>query len=149
MQHRLLASLGPEPLSAAYNIDYLVEQAENRTQAIKSFIMDSHVVVGVGNIYANEALFLAGIKPQAVTKSVSRKRLSRLVDTSKQVLQQAIKQGGTTLRDFVDAKGKPGYFQQSLYVYGRGGEPCHQCGATLRLLKLAQRATVYCPRCQR
>ena len=149
LQHSLLAKLGPEPLSQAFNVDYLFNKAQASRQAIKVLIMNSHVVVGVGNIYASEALFFAGIKPHAVAASISRARLQRLVDAIKQVLQQAIKQGGTTLRDFVNPAGQPGYFKQSLQVYGRADQPCYQCGRELAQMKLAQRSTVYCSRCQR
>ncbi len=110
--------------------------------------MDSHVVVGVGNIYANEALFLAGILPTRKAGSISKARYARLVAAIKQVLASAIKSGGTTLRDFVGGDGKPGYFKQSLHVYGRGGEACTRCDAQLIEIRQGQRATVYCPRCQ-
>ena len=149
LRHRLLAKLGPEPLSAAFNAKGLQTRLAHCQRAIKVVLMDSQVVVGVGNIYASETLFLAGIHPQAVASKISLQRLQRLVQACKQVLQTAIKAGGTTLRDFVDPKGRPGYFQQSLAVYGRAGEPCLHCGAAIRVITLAQRSTYYCGRCQR
>lgn len=149
MQHALLRDLGPEPLSPAFSADYLYQRSRGRKAPIKSFIMDSHVVVGVGNIYANEALFMAGIRPQTPAGSLSRARILRLVDCIQQVIAQAIAVGGTTLRDFVGGDGKPGYFQQSLRVYGRAGENCGQCSAVLLEIRQTQRSSVYCPRCQR
>jgi formamidopyrimidine-DNA glycosylase len=148
-EHELLAHLGPEPLNDGFNADYLVQRAARRTTAIKSFIMDSHVVVGVGNIYANEALFRAGIHPKRAVGKISAARMALLVGAIKEVLQRAIEQGGTTLRDFVGGDGKPGYFKQQLNVYGRAGEPCVQCGAQLREIRQGQRSTVYCAHCQR
>ncbi len=146
--HRLLVKLGPEPLSAAFNADYLGAKAKGRKAAIKPFLMDNHVVVGVGNIYANEALFAAGIDPRRAAGSVSADKLALLVDEIKKVLARSIEQGGTTLRDFVGGDGKPGYFQQHLYVYGRGGQPCFSCGTELAEIRLGQRSSVFCPRCQ-
>ena len=147
--HRLLRNLGPEPLSADFDGDYLAARAAKRRVAIKSFLMDSHVVVGVGNIYANEALFLAGIRPRVAAGRLSRARLSALTDAVKATLQSAIQSGGTTLRDFVAADGRPGYFVHELAVYGRGGRACLRCDATLKEIRLSGRTTVYCPRCQR
>jgi len=147
-QHKLLASLGPEPLSDEFDLDYLFRDSRKKTQAVKLFVMDSHRVVGVGNIYANEALFMAGIRPTVPAGKISRKRYQVLVRCIKQVLIAAIEQGGTTLKDFVDGSGKPGYFQQKLKVYGRAGEPCEACGAAIKHIKLGQRATYYCPSCQ-
>ena len=149
LEHALLSSLGPEPLETGFNGDYLYERSRNRKQSIKQFIMDSHTVVGVGNIYASESLFLAGIKPQTAAGKVTRPRYQQLALAIQKVLQAAIEQGGTTLRDFVDGEGKPGYFQQQLNVYGREGEPCHQCGTAIKQMRQGQRATYYCPRCQR
>ncbi len=146
--HPLISTLGPEPLSDEFNADYLHSLAKKRTLAVKQFIMNSKVVVGVGNIYANEALYLAGIHPKRAVNKLSRKRLAVLTDQIKQVLQKAITQGGTTLRDFVGGDGKPGYFQQQLYVYGRGGEPCKQCGTLLKEVRMNNRSTVLCQRCQ-
>lgn len=147
--HPLLASLGPEPLSDAFHAQYLYQRSRGRKTPVKSLIMDSHIVVGVGNIYANEALFMAGIRPLALAGSISRARYERLVQCIKDVIAHAITVGGTTLRDFVGGDGKPGYFKQSLLVYGRGGEPCKQCGSILQEVRLSQRSTVFCRRCQR
>jgi formamidopyrimidine-DNA glycosylase len=148
MEHWLLAPLGPEPLSDAFTGPYLKARARNRRVAVKNLIMDSHVVVGVGNIYANEALFLAGLRPTLRASRITHSGYQRLVAAIAQVLTQAIQMGGTTLRDFVNQDGNPGYFKQSLNVYGRLGEPCRFCGATLRGLRTGQRATVFCPKCQ-
>ncbi len=147
--HELLAHLGPEPLSDQFDADYLIERAKGRKTAIKTFIMDSKVVVGVGNIYANEALFAAGIHPKRAAGQISRARMERLVDEIKRVLAAAIMQGGTTLKDFVGSDGKPGYFKQELNVYGRRGEPCVTCERPLKEIRLGQRSTVYCSHCQR
>jgi formamidopyrimidine-DNA glycosylase len=147
-QHWLLAKLGPEPLSADFHGAYLFEASRRRRVAVKNFLMDSQVVVGVGNIYANEALFRAGIRPGRAAGRVSRPRYQRLVETVREVLMEAIEDGGTTLRDFVNERGQPGYFAQSLTVYGRGGEPCFNCGESLAERRLGGRATVYCRRCQ-
>lgn len=148
LEHALLNTLGPEPLEEVFNGDYLYERSRKRKQAIKQFIMDSHTVVGVGNIYASESLFLAGIKPQTAAGRVTRPRCQQLVAAIQKVLQAAIEQGGTTLLDFVDGEGRPGYFQQQLNVYGRADEPCHQCGTAIKQLRQGQRATYYCPHCQ-
>lgn len=148
LQHPLLAALGPEPLDEDFNADYLFARSRKRSAPVKQFIMDSHVVVGVGNIYANEALFLAGILPSRKAGSISKARYVRLVAAIKQVLAEAIRSGGTTLRDFVGGDGKPGYFKQRLHVYGRGGEPCTRCGGRLTEIRQGQRTTVYCSRCQ-
>ena len=149
MAHPLLASLGPEPLSDAFHTAHLVSVCKGKKQAIKSLIMDSKKVVGVGNIYANEALFMAGIHPHRQAGRISTARLSDLVISCKQVLSAAIKQGGTTLRDFVDSEGKPGYFKQQLQVYGRTGQGCVKCDIPLTESRLGQRSTVYCKHCQR
>ena len=147
--HRLLSRLGPEPLEKDFDTEYLFQQGKKRQVPIKSLIMDSHVVVGVGNIYANEALFLSGIRPSKSASKISRQRYDLLVSAIKSVLAEAVKQGGTTLRDFVGGDGKPGYFKQSLHVYGRGGLLCDRCQTSLKDISLAQRSTVYCPKCQR
>lgn len=147
-EHALLMHLGPEPLTDSFTADYLFQRSRKRTQSIKTFIMDSHVVVGVGNIYANESLFRAGIRPTRAAGRVSLRAYEQLVADIKQVLAQAIDQGGTTLRDFIGGDGKPGYFRQELQVYGRGGQPCHRCGKLLKESKLGQRATVWCTQCQ-
>ena len=148
-QHPLLRELGPEPLSAEFDGELLHSRSRGRRVPVKSFIMNGQVVVGVGNIYANEALFLAGIDPRRMAGRISAARYRVLADRIKQVLTSAIEQGGTTLRDFVGGDGKPGYFAQQLYVYGRGGRPCKRCGATLRESRLGQRTTVFCVTCQR
>ena len=149
LAHRLLAHLGPEPLEAAFSGEYLHRRARGRKVPVKSLIMDSQVVVGVGNIYANEALYMAGIHPSRNAGRISRQRYDALVAAIKEVLARAVSQGGTTLRDFVGGDGKPGYFKQSLHVYGRAGLPCDGCGAVLREIRLGQRSTVYCASCQR
>jgi len=147
--HPLLAHLGPEPLGPDFTPEYLHLRARNKTVAVKTLVMDSRVVVGVGNIYANEALFASGIHPLRRAGKVSAVRYALLVEAIKTVLSRAIEQGGTTLRDFVGGDGKPGYFSQSLNVYGRGGESCVSCGGGLKEVRLGQRTTVYCPLCQR
>src|SRR5690606_29054656 len=144
-----LTHLGPEPLSDAFTAEYLYRQSRGKKQAVKTFIMDGTVVVGVGNIYANESLFSAGIRPQTPAGKVSLPRYERLVSEIKTVLQRSITQGGTTLRDFVGGDGKPGYFAQQLLVYGRAGQPCTSCQTILKELRLGQRSSVYCPSCQR
>ncbi len=149
LAHPLLVRLGPEPLSDAFNADYLYAITKKRATSIKALIMNSHVVVGVGNIYAQEALFSAGIRPQKVSNRVSRAKIILLVDEIKQVLNQAILAGGSSLKDFTTADGKPGYFQQSLKVYGRGGQPCIQCDNQLKQKVITQRTTVYCEHCQK
>jgi formamidopyrimidine-DNA glycosylase len=147
--HPLLSELGPEPLTDDFDGDHLFELARGRQAAVKTFLMDGHVVVGVGNIYANEALFAAGIRPDRAAGRVSRARYQRLAAEVKRILARSIRQGGTTLRDFVGGDGKPGYFQQQLAVYGRGGEDCRSCGELLKEVRLGQRSTVFCVRCQR
>jgi formamidopyrimidine-DNA glycosylase len=147
--HPLLASLGPEPLDTAFNADYLYQIAQKRRVPIKSLIMDSKVVVGVGNIYASESLFLARIHPQRLSHRIARARLERLALSITQVLRQAIQQGGSTLRDFRQADGQPGYFAQSLNVYGRTGEPCPVCATPIMQKRIGQRSSFYCKRCQR
>jgi len=148
-KHSLLEKLGPEPLTEEFNADYLHAKAKSRKVAIKSFIMNNHIVVGVGNIYAQEALFLSGINPNRTACKVSKVRVEKLVSNIKQVLADAIKAGGTTLKDFSGADGKPGYFQQTLNVYGRSGEPCLNCCFELKQAIIGQRTTVYCSNCQR
>ncbi len=148
LEHRLLKDLGPEPLGDAFDGDHLWRLSRGRRIAVKPFIMTASVVVGVGNIYASEALFLAGIHPKRQAGRVSRSRYDRLADTIREVLRRAIAAGGTTLRDFYGFNGQAGYFQQQLDVYGREDEPCHRCGAPVRNVVLGQRATYYCGRCQ-
>ena len=147
--HPRLRDLGPEPLSATFDGAYLVRTARARRVAIKSLLMDGRVVVGVGNIYATEALFRAGIHPNRASNRISAKRLDVLAGAIKQILRYAIERGGTTLRDFVNEAGSPGYFAQELMVYGRAGEPCHVCGSAIKTRQIAQRASAYCPNCQR
>ncbi len=147
-QHPLLKKLGPEPLSTELTAHYLYEKSQRSKQSIKNFIMDSQVVVGVGNIYANESLFVAGIAPEREARQVPLLRLERWIASVRQVLTQAIDQGGTTLKDFVGGDGQPGYFQQKLKVYGRAGKPCLACGHPLIETRLAQRTTVFCKICQ-
>jgi formamidopyrimidine-DNA glycosylase len=144
-----LASLGPEPLADDFGGERLYRLSRGRRQAIKPFIMNAATVVGVGNIYATEALFLAGIRPDRAAGRVSKARYEALSSAIKQVLTNAIEQGGTTLRDFVGGDGKPGYFAQELLVYGRAGAPCKVCGGTLRSRIIGQRASVFCIACQR
>jgi formamidopyrimidine-DNA glycosylase len=148
MQHELLRALGIEPLSEKFSGRYLFETSRKRKVTIKSFIMNSHVVVGVGNIYANEALFAAGIHPARMAGRISQPRYARLVAAIQDVLHRAITAGGTTLRDFIASDGQPGYFRMELHVYGREGEPCVRCGAAIRHKVIGQRSTFYCPHCQ-
>ena len=147
--HKLLASLGPEPLSDEFDGELLFQRSRGKKVNVKTMLMDSKVVVGVGNIYANEALFAAGIRPDRSAGRISRKRYMLLAEEVKKVLANAIKQGGTSLRDFVGGDGKPGYFKQALNVYGRTGKPCVICHQPLTEIRLAQRSTVFCARCQR
>lgn len=148
-EHPLLARLGPEPLSDDFNGQRLFEMSRSRKLAVKNFIMDSSIVVGVGNIYACEALFSAGIRPSRSAGRISAARYMILAEAIKTILERAIVAGGTTLRDFVKADGEPGYFTQKLDVYGREGEPCVRCkGATIRRQVIGQRGTFYCIRCQ-
>ena len=147
-EHQLLKDLGPEPLLADFNGELLYSLSRNRKTAVKLFIMDSHIVVGVGNIYANEALFMAGIRPTRQAGKISLARYQKLAECIRVVLQQAIQQGGTTLRDFVNEAGKPGYFQQQLRVYGRAGLACVGCNQLLTEIRIANRSTVFCGHCQ-
>lgn len=148
-RHPLLAKLGPEPLSSAFTGQYLHQHALKRKIAVKNFIMNSAIVVGVGNIYASEALFLAGIHPNRKAGQISLKRYQQLTDSIKTVLSQAISMGGTTLKDFVNEQGKPGYFQQSLNVYGRIKQPCPVCKTPIQAIKIGQRSSYFCPHCQK
>ncbi len=147
--HSLLGELGPEPLSDEFDGEYLYRVSRGRKVAVKLLIMNSKIVVGVGNIYANEALYFSGIRPDRAASRVSLKRYKELADNIKRVLAQSIESGGTTLRDFLREDGQPGYFKQRLMVYGRGGEACRQCGRALKESRLGNRATVYCTGCQR
>lgn len=147
--HPLLDSLGPEPLSPSFSGAYLYERSRRRSQSVKQFIMDGKVVVGVGNIYANESLFMSGIHPRRAAGRVSEARYEALVSAIKDVLAKAIAQGGTTLRDFVGGDGQPGYFAQQLRVYGRQARPCRVCLTPLKEIRQGGRSTVFCPSCQR
>lgn len=146
--HPLLTGLGPEPLSGDFTGDYLWQLSRRRRVAVKSFIMNGHVVVGVGNIYASEALFRAGIHPLRAAGRISRKRYRWLTTVIRDVLEEAILMGGTTLQDFSQSDGQPGYFTRQLLVYGRQGLPCTQCGLPIRQRRIGQRASYYCVRCQ-
>ncbi|MDH5572299.1 MAG: bifunctional DNA-formamidopyrimidine glycosylase/DNA-(apurinic or apyrimidinic site) lyase [Gammaproteobacteria bacterium] len=148
-EHKLLKDLGPEPLTDEFNSPYVFNRSRGRKQNIKVFIMDSKIVTGVGNIYASEALFIAGIHPARAAGRIALARYETLVQSVKEVLLAAIQQGGTTLRDFTQSDGKPGYFKQQLNVYGRAGESCHRCGSEIKHRVLAQRATYFCPQCQK
>jgi formamidopyrimidine-DNA glycosylase len=147
--HPLLAKLGPEPLEPAFDAAYLHRVTRRRSVAVKLAIMNSHIVVGVGNIYASEALFRAGIRPGRAAKSLTHAECAALVKAIKAVLSMAIRHGGTTLRDYVGAGGEPGYFKQKLFVYEREGEPCRRCGELVRHRVQGQRSTYFCATCQR
>ncbi len=147
--YQSIAHYGIEPLDEAFDANYLWQLSRNKKQAVKNFIMDQEVVVGVGNIYACEALFYAGIRPQLAAGKVSKSRYQQLVFEIKKVLKEAIAKGGTTLKDFENAEAKPGYFQQVLSVYGREGEACPQCQQMIKAVKLGGRNSFYCPTCQK
>ncbi len=147
-QAKLLQPLGPEPLSDQFNAAYLADKLKNKKVGIKVAVMDNHVVVGVGNIYATECLFHLGIHPAQPASSLSMQQIELLVLEIKRILKQAIDLGGSTLRDYSNAMGENGYFQQTLLAYGRAGEMCINCETTLQSIKLGQRASVYCPECQ-
>ena len=147
--HPLLCGLGPEPFDPECNADSLWRACRRRKAAIKVALMDNHLVVGIGNIYANESLFRAGIRPTTPAFRISRGRWARLVDAFRATLRDAIEKGGSTLRDYVDSRGEPGYFQLDYNVYGRSGLPCRQCGSVIREMRQGGRATYYCPSCQR
>ena len=147
--HPLLAGLGPEPLDDAFGPSQLAARARGRKAAVKLFLMDQRVVVGVGNIYASEALFRAGVRPRRAAGRVRPAEWERITAAIKAVLGDAIRQGGTTLRDYVNADGTPGYFRQKLYVYERSGEPCRRCDTPIRHLVQGQRSTYFCPQCQK
>lgn len=149
LQHKLLTALGVEPLTDDFNAAQLYQAMRGRSAAIKLVLMDSHVVVGVGNIYANEALFAAGINPKTAAQRLSRVRLQRLVDAVKAILARAIAAGGSSLRDFVRTDGEPGYFQQEYAVYGRADEACLGCGKPIKQIRQGQRSTFYCAVCQK
>lgn len=147
-QCSVLTHLGPEPLSNDFNGAYLYTRSNSKRTLIKPWLMDNKLVVGVGNIYANEALFTAHIRPDRPAYTLTEHEADLLVETIKKVLQRSIEQGGTTLRDFLQSDGKPGYFAQELFVYGRAGEPCRICGEKIESIKLGQRSTFFCRRCQ-
>ena len=147
--HKLLNKLGPEPLSDDFTAQRLWQLSRNKKQSVKTFIMDNHVVVGVGNIYANEALFRAGIRPDRASGQISRERYERLTQCIKDTLAEAIRQGGTTLKDFVGGDGKPGYFKQELAVYGRKGQNCIKCSTPIVEVRIGNRSTCFCKKCQR
>ncbi|MEZ5498222.1 MAG: bifunctional DNA-formamidopyrimidine glycosylase/DNA-(apurinic or apyrimidinic site) lyase [Steroidobacteraceae bacterium] len=146
--HPLLRNLAPEPLSEQFTADYLWRVTRGRRVAIKQLLMMSHLVVGVGNIYANEALFRAGIRPRRAARSLRRAEVTKLVRAVRQVLGLALRAGGTTLRDYVRVDGEPGYFRQRLYVYERAGQPCRNCATPIKHLVQQQRSSYYCPSCQ-
>lgn len=146
--HKLLAKLAPEPLTEAFNGAYLCEKLRHRKVAIKSLVMNNQVVVGAGNIYANEALFMSRVHPQTPANLLSRKQCDLLVENIKRVLIAAIEQGGTTLKDFLSPDGKPGYFVQQLKVYDQAGKACPACNSPIERILLNQRATYFCPHCQ-
>ncbi|KQN63287.1 bifunctional DNA-formamidopyrimidine glycosylase/DNA-(apurinic or apyrimidinic site) lyase [Erwinia sp. Leaf53] len=145
----VLSHLGPEPLSDAFTASYLFDKSRGKRTPVKPWLMDNRLVVGVGNIYASESLFVAGILPDRQAGSLDEAECGLLVSTIKAVLLRSIEQGGTTLRDFLQSDGKPGYFAQELQVYGRAGEPCRACGSLIVSAKHAQRSTFWCPQCQR
>ncbi|MDU6409520.1 MAG: bifunctional DNA-formamidopyrimidine glycosylase/DNA-(apurinic or apyrimidinic site) lyase [Yersiniaceae bacterium] len=144
----VLSHLGPEPLDDEFSAAYLFEKSRNKRTLVKPWLMDNKLVVGVGNIYASESLFMAGIAPDRAAGSLTQSEAALLVTTIKAVLQRSIEQGGTTLRDFLQSDGKPGYFAQELQVYGRAGEPCRVCGSLIESARHGQRSTFFCPRCQ-
>jgi len=149
LNHKLLNSLGVEPLEDSFHENYLFENSRNKTQNVKAFIMDSKIVVGVGNIYACESLYKAGINPKTKANKISKQRYIKLTNNIKGVLRKAIKAGGTTLHDFAKVDGKPGYFSQELSVYGRENENCFNCNGKIRRIVQNQRSTFYCPKCQK
>ncbi|WP_047682768.1 MULTISPECIES: bifunctional DNA-formamidopyrimidine glycosylase/DNA-(apurinic or apyrimidinic site) lyase [Xenorhabdus] len=144
----VLAHLGPEPLSDVFDGSYLYTLSRNKKTAIKPWLMDNKVVVGVGNIYANEALYVAHILPERPAHSLTQEEAYLLADTIKQILRRSIEQGGTTLKDFLQSDGKPGYFAQELFVYGKKGELCPMCGEKIESIKLGQRSAFFCRQCQ-
>lgn len=147
-RHVRLAGLGPEPFDSVFNAAYLCKLSRGRSVAVKPFLMNANVVVGVGNIYANEALFRARIAPACPAGKVTKAAFGRLISSVREILDAAISAGGTTIRDFSDSQGRPGYFAQELCVYGRAGQACTACGARIQQVKLGQRSTYYCPTCQ-
>jgi len=148
-KHKLMEKLGPEPLGDAFTSDYFYEQSRGRATTVKQWVMTNSTVVGVGNIYACEALKMAGIHPKRAAGKVSKARLNDLYKAIRTVLQRSIDQGGTTLKDFLHSDGQPGYFKQQLAVYDREGQPCGDCGSEIKRIVLGQRSTFYCPKCQK
>lgn len=149
LQHPLLCRLGPEPLGDGFSGEYLYRKSRKRRVSVKQFIMNSHIVVGVGNIYASEVLFRACIRPTRAAGRISEKRYVRLAQAIRTVLEEAIRQGGTTLRDFQQQDGRPGYFAQQLEVYARQGEPCPSCESPIMAVTIGQRSSYFCAKCQR
>jgi len=149
LNHKLLIKLGVEPLEESFHENFLFESSRNKTQNVKAFIMDSKIVVGVGNIYACESLFEAGINPRTKASKISKQKYINLTEHIKKVLTKAIKAGGTTLQDFAKVDGKPGYFSQELSVYGRENENCYNCNGKIKRIVQNQRSTFYCPKCQK
>lgn len=149
LRHPLFARLGAEPLTPGFSGALLYRQSRGRNTPVKQFLMNGTVVAGVGNIYANEALFRAGVRPQSISGRIGLRRYERLAESIRGVLSAAIAAGGSSLRDFCDSAGNPGYFQQQYFVYGRAGQPCLVCGAAIEAIRQGQRSTFYCPRCQR
>lgn len=147
--NRLFLSLGPEPLSEDFNSDYLFKKSRKRNVAIKNLIMNANIVVGVGNIYASEALFLAKIRPQKISKKLTKKNCEDLSKSVKKVLRRAIKKGGSSINDYINADGKSGYFQYDFKVYGRTSLPCHNCQSDILQIKINQRSSFYCKNCQK
>ncbi len=148
MQHVLLRHLGPEPLGRDFHATHLWAATRRRRVAMRDLLLNARIVSGIGNIYANEALFLAGVRPTRPAGRLNRVECERLVKSIRRILERAIRAGGTTLRDFSNADGQPGYFQQTLQVYGRSGEPCRRCGNSIKTARLGNRSAFYCPKCQ-
>lgn len=148
-EFHLFLTLGPEPLSEAFNADYLFKKSRKKQTALKAFLMDNAVVVGVGNIYATEVLFKCGLHPQKPAGKITKAQVALLTETIKAELTRAIQQGGTTLKDFFQPDGKPGYFAQELQIYGKKGKDCPKCGAKIESLVIAQRNSFFCPKCQK
>jgi formamidopyrimidine-DNA glycosylase len=149
LRHELLADLGPEPFSDAFDGTYLYQKSRGRKQAVKTFLMDSRIVAGIGNIYASEALYYGGIRPQRPAGKLTREQCMKLAWAIREVLQKSISAGGTTIRDYATGAGQPGYFALELKVYDRAGQPCERCGQPVKQSRLGQRSTYYCVRCQR
>ena len=147
-EHALLIRIGPEPLEREFDANYLFKVSRGRQRAARDFLLDGQIVAGIGNIYANEALFLAGVRPKRAAGRLSREECARLVRAIRATLTRALRAGGTTLRDFQNPQGKPGYFQLKLKAYGREGQPCPRCRTTIRQIRLGQRSAFFCPTCQ-